>query len=382
MSEPQPDEKPCITKNFDTALKGLLRAMTDVYEQTAEKGTMGIVKTQTQPYWVVCTEKFHSLYLKVNKPESFIPMFKKFFDTYKKDIIDVIIEDGRVYDEWIKVKDVLPSPKNPEPASSDKKKRRTGKVSHMDGTISWSANATCSGIVLYYGEDPKFRAINIPISEAYIEACKHYDKSFKEKKEHSPLPATILLCLYACAYHVASKEDAELIQENLISLKEVVDSLVPEDNGEGNTLNPIKEIMKTFAKQTGMASALGGMGDGKMNEAFNTLFNPETTEKIGNVIKAVNEQMKDTKTDNIGDVLTKVGSVLTSPDIKQQISDTVDGIQKLQATIPTAENTPVANATGNSTQGNGSSEVKITGPPNTENTPDTVVSGGDPTEQE
>lgn len=332
----------CPTKSFDVAIKNLLRSMAETHEQSVEKGVMGFAQTgNSQPYWVICREKFHSLYLKCNKPSAFESVFRAFYKKYRDDLIEPIIEEGKVYDEWLKTEEILPGPVSditPKRAT----KKRSAKISHVDGTLSWTPNATCKGIVLYFDEkDPKFRAVSIPVSEAYVEACKQYAKLYKEKKIHSALPVTILFSLYACVYHVATEEDKEALQENLVSLKEVLQTLLPEgNNDEGSTLNPIKEMIKAFAKNSGMATVLGNMDDGKVNEAFSTLFSSETTEKIGSVIRTVNDKMKDTNTNDIGEVLTKVGSVLSSNEVKEQIKETVDLVQGINSSSAAAAKSP------------------------------------------
>ena len=317
---------------FDVAVKKLLRAMQEVHEATSNTGPMNF--TRAEPYWVICLGKFHAAYLKANNPDGFRPMFRKFYETHRESIKDQIIEDDKVYDDWIKTKVVIPS--SIKSTSKSGKSHRSRK--HSEDTASWNPHASCKGVVIYF--DPtndKLRAVSIPLSEAYLQACKYYAELSKDKGVCSALPATILYSFYAAMSQVCDPEDVEALTANVESLKDVVDSLTPESTGtEGSTLEPLKDMMKALAKNSGIPGMAQG-DDSQINSALGTLFSAETSDKISNVVRSVTEQISTKSGDNVGDVVSQIGQLLQNPTLTDMVKDTVESAQKLQDSIPTQQ---------------------------------------------
>lgn len=315
---------------FDVAVKKLLRTMQDVHEATDKTSPMNF--NRADPYWVICLGKFHAAYLKANNPDGFKPMFRQFYETHRNSIMEQIIEDNQVYDDWIKTKEVFPAPgKSIQKSGKNHRSRK-----HNDDTASWNPHASCKGLVIYFdSHNEKLRAVSIPLSEAYLQACKHYAELSKDKGVCSPFPATILYSFYAAMSAVCDPTDLEILTENVESLKDVVDSLTPESTGtEGSTLEPLKDMMKALAKSSGIPGMNAG-DDSQINSALGTLFSAETSDKISNVVRSVTEQISTKGGDNVGDVVSQIGQLLQNPTLTDMVKDTVDSAQRLQDSIPT-----------------------------------------------
>jgi hypothetical protein len=318
---------------FDVAVKKLLRAMQEVNDATSSPMNFA----RSEPYWVICLGKFHAAYLKANNPDGFKPMFRKFYETQRENFKEYIIEEGNVYDEWLKVKDTLPGPGKSKSSNRRSSKSNRARKSN-DDDCSWTPSATCKGHVVYFNTDnEKLRAVSIPLSEAYLHACKHYSDLSKEKGVCSPLPATILHSLYTAISYVRDPEDQDIFDENIANLRDIVESLTPEDSGtEGSTLDPLKGMMKALAKNSGFSS-VNGADESQINNVLGTLFNSETSNKITNVVKTVTEQISTTNSNNVSDVIGQIGSLLQNPTLSDMVKDTVESAQRLEGTIPTAE---------------------------------------------
>jgi hypothetical protein len=331
---------------FDVAVKKLLRAMQDVHEATTQTCPMNF--NRAEPYWVICLGKFHAAYLKANHPDGFRPMFRKFYDTHRENIKAQIIEDDQVYDDWIKTKVVVHN--SIKSTSKSGKNHRSRK--HTEDSSSWNPHVSCKGLVIYFDpNNDKLRAVSIPLSEAYLQACKYYAELSKDKGVCSPLPATILYSFYAAMSQVCDPQDLEALTANVESLKDVVDSLTPESTGtEGSTLEPLKDMMKALAKNSGIPGMNQG-DDSQINSALGTLFSAETSDKISNVVRSVTEQISTKSGDNVGDVVSQIGQLLQNPTLTDMVKDTVESAQRLQDSIPTQQNvsgTPVGVPTASS----------------------------------
>jgi uncharacterized protein YjgD (DUF1641 family) len=292
---------------------------------------------RSEPYWVICLGKFHAAYLKANSPDGFKPMFRTFYEAQRESFKEYIIEDKHVYDEWLKVKETLPGPGKAKSSNRRSSKSNRARKSN-DDDCSWTPSATCKGHVVYFNtENEKLRAVSIPLTEAYLQACKHYSELSKEKGVCSPLPATILYSLYTAISYVKDPEDQDVFDENISNLRDIVESLTPEDSGtEGSTLDPLKGMMKALAKNSGFSS-VNGADESQINNVLGSLFNSETSSKITNVVKTVTEQISTTNSNNVSDVIGQIGSLLQNPTLSDMVKDTVESAQRLENSIPTAE---------------------------------------------
>lgn len=258
---------------FDQSIRNLLKVITQIQNQS-ESGGIDFLKS-TKPYWHLCTEKFYAAYLKAKNPDGFKDMFFNFYSKNEdKFLDDVVDEDGDINDEWLKNKDVI---------TVDKHKKKSKKSSD---DLSFSLrNINCRGQVIYFDEtNEKIRNVCIPISEAYINACKIFSELAK-KEEYSPLPAQLLHNLFVViSFVVEDEDDKKSVEDNIKALKEVLEQLGEEDTSDdtGDTLTPLGGLMKNLMK--------------KFNLGKDGAIDMSTIEKsVGNLLNGENDMMSKAK---------------------------------------------------------------------------------------
>ena len=282
---------------LDSSIKNLIRVITQIQNHG---GGFDFSGKSSKPYWNLCLEKFHAAYLKAKNPDGFKDMFETFFTkNIEKFTSPVVDDEGDINDEWLKNKDIM-APKNA-------KKKKT-----IDEGAFSLRNISCRGEVIYFDEsNEKIRNVCIPISEAYLGACKIYATGAKNG-EYSPLPAQLLLALYTVMTEVCDDEYKEEMTSNVKSLKEVVEQLTngeEEDTTRGDTLNPLSSLISTFGKKFGMGDKMdltniektvGGLfNDDMVSKAkgiwseFNSKVNVGDSSDLGSIINNVSEVMKD-----------------------------------------------------------------------------------------
>lgn len=328
-------KRECPTDSFDVAFRTLCRTMTEIKSETATGGSFDL--HSKDPYWAICCGKIYSAYIQIDNPELFKPMFVAFYEKYRDELIQQISDEEGINDEWIKVREVLPHPGAVRSSKGSKSSRGSSKRAN-DG-LSWSSVQSVEGHVLYYSDNEKHRAVSLPFTKAYLVACAHFVKLRKEKEICSSLPAQLLFSFYSAIYHICDEEDKLDIKNNVTNLKEMVAVLTPEESSESGALDPLKNIMKMFAKQTG----LGGEGGdtSQMSNALTNIFTPEVSKKIGDVVTKVTDSIKKagetTGADgkpNIDGVIGAIGNVFQSNEVQGMLKETVGTIANLQNSIP------------------------------------------------
>jgi hypothetical protein len=275
----------------------------------------------SKPYWNLCCDKFHAAYAKARNAEGFRDMFYNFYDRKRLDFTREVVEDGEINDEWLKNKEVLPIPGS----STNRKKKRN------DDEFGFSLRSiSCRGEIVYFDEtNEKIRNVCVPISEAYLSACKIYAEGAKNG-EYSPLPAQLLYNLYNVILEVCDEEDQEVMASNVKSLKEIMDSLTSDDSveeGEGSTLNPIKGVMKK------LVDTLGGGGDASkllegdgINKMVSSLFSDDISSKIKNVWTNFTDKVKPDETSDIGTLISNVSDAMKDESLQNCIKETIASV--------------------------------------------------------
>lgn len=309
---------------LDVSIKGLLKVISQIENHGGFKG-MDFLKS-SKPYWNLCCDKFHAAYAKARNAEGFRDMFYNFYDKHRVKFTLDVVEDGEINDEWLKNKEVLPLP---NANSSGKKKKRT------DDEYGFSLRTiSCRGEIIYFDEsNDKIRNVCIPITEAYLAACKIYVDGAKQG-EYSPLPAQLLYHLYNVIGEVCDEEDQEIMASNVKSLKEIVDSLTVDDapsTGEGATLDPLRGVMKKLASTFGNSGGdMGKLLEGEgINKMVSSLFNDDVSNKIKNVWTTFTDKVKVEETSDIGTLISNVSEAMKDESIQNSIKDTI-------ATVATA----------------------------------------------
>jgi hypothetical protein len=317
--------------DFGTAVSGLLKTLKNTHEVTQNKSVLSFASSESN--WSICNGKFRTTFISVNKPDNFKPIFRTFYNEFRADLIVPILDDGAVCDDWLKDQKII---NMPWMKKSGKKSTRI----RSDDDFSWSTETNLKGVVIYFDKsDEKMKRIAIPLTEAYCCAVKHFKKeSTKKEAVYISLPASILFHLYACVYHVAKKDDKEAIKANMISMKEIVDSLTPEGSNdkEGSTLNPMKDLVRGLAKTMG-----GGVDSEKISGMLTSMFSEEASKKMSEIVKNVSEKVgnisgKDGNTD-ITAMMSSVGKILMEPTAQDLLRSTIEEAGKLNDSIPTAE---------------------------------------------
>jgi hypothetical protein len=300
-------------EQFDASVKNLLKVIGQI-QNAASGGGLDFMKTSSKPYWHLCVEKFHAAYLKAKNPEGFTDMFSSFFEKHEdKFTSDVIDEDGDINDEWLKNKEVL--------TKSSKKKK--------SDDLSFSLrNINCRGEVIYFDEsNEKIRNVSIPISEAYLAACKIYSDGAKNG-EYSPLPAQLLMSLFSVMQEVCDDEHKKKLKSNVKALKEVVDQLTngEEDNKTtGATLEPIGNLMNTFAKKFGLGGK-DGFDMSNIEKTVGSIFSDDVTGKVKDVWNSFNEKVNVKDGADLGSIISNVSEVMKDGSIQAKLSEAVSTV--------------------------------------------------------
>lgn len=303
---------------LDSSIKGLLKVITSIGNH-GKIGSMDFLKT-SKPYWNLCCDKFHAAYVKARNPEGFRDMFYNFYDKNRDRFVEDVVSDGEINDEWLKNKEVLPV----HGSSGSKKKKTTDEFGFSLKSIA------CRGEIIYFDEtNEKIRNVSIPITEAYLAACKIYVDGAKNG-EYSPLPAQLLYFLYQIVYHVCDTDDQDTMKLNVASLKEIVDSLTSEDgpdSGEGATLEPIKGMMKTLANKFGMGGDASKFleGDG-IQKAISGIFSEEVTDKMKNMWSTFQEKVKIDESKDIGALISNIGEAIKDPSLQSTLQEGITSI--------------------------------------------------------
>jgi hypothetical protein len=320
MSEEAPviEKKDVVeSSTLDSAIKGLLKVISSI----SNNGKLGIDFMKTsKPYWNLCCDKFHAAYIKARNPEGFRDMFYNFYDSHREKFVEDVVSDGEINDEWLKNKEVLPIPGS----SSGKKKKTSDEFGFSLKSIS------CRGEIIYFdASNEKIRNVSIPITEAYLAACKIYVDGSKNG-EYSPLPAQLLYNLFLIIYHVCDTEDQEGMKTNCLSLKEIVDSLTSEDevnDGTGSTLEPIKGMMKTLADKFGLSGDASKLmeGDG-IQKAISGIFSDEVTGKMKNMWSTFQDKVKIDESKDIGSLINNIGEAIKDPSLQSTLQEGISTI--------------------------------------------------------
>jgi hypothetical protein len=303
---------------LDSSIKGLLKVITSI-GNNGKIGSMDFLKT-SKPYWNLCCDKFHAAYVKARNPEGFRDMFYNFYDKNRERFIEDVVSDGEINDEWLKNKEVLPV----RGSAGSKKKKSADEFGFSLKSIA------CRGEIIYFDEsNEKIRNVSIPITEAYLAACKIYVDGAKTG-EYSPLPAQLLYNLYQIMYHVCDTDDQDTMRSNVSSLKEIVDSLTSEDGAdsdEGATLEPIKGMMKTLANKFGMGGDASKFleGDG-IQKAISGIFSEEVTGKMKNMWSTFQDKVKIDESKDIGALISNIGEAIKDPSLQSTLQEGITSI--------------------------------------------------------
>jgi hypothetical protein len=302
---------------LDSSIRGLLKVITSIVNN-GKMGSIDFLKS-SKPYWNLCCDKFHAAYVKARNPEGFRDMFYNFYDKNRDMFTNDVVSDGEINDEWLKNKEVLPLP-----GTSSKSKKKTA-----DEFGCSLKSISCRGEIIYFDEtNEKIRNVSIPITEAYLASCKIYVDGAKTG-EYSPLPAQLLYNLYQIGYHVCDTEDQAALQANVVSLKEIVDSLSSEDDasGEGSTLEPIKGMMKTLASKFGLNGDPSKLmeGDG-IQKAISGFFSDEVTGKMKGMWNAFQDKVKIDDTKDISSLISNIGEAIKDPSLQSTIQEGITTI--------------------------------------------------------
>jgi hypothetical protein len=306
------------SSSLDSSIKSLLKVISAI-SNNGKIGSMDFMKT-SKPYWNLCCDKFHAAYIKARNPEGFRDMFYSFFDSRRDQFTEDVVSDGEINDEWLKNKEVLPLPGG----GAGKKKKSADEFGFSLKSIS------CRGEIIYFdASNEKIRNVCVPITEAYLAACKIYVDGSKNG-EYSPLPAQLLFNLFLIMYHVCDTEDQETMKANCLSLKDIVDSLTSEDDindGTGSTLEPIKGMMKTLADKFGLSGEASKLmeGDG-IQKAISGIFSEEVTGKMKNMWSTFQDKVKIDETKDIGALISSIGEAIKDPSLQSTLQEGISSI--------------------------------------------------------
>jgi hypothetical protein len=294
---------------LDTSIKALLRVISQI--QSRSSGNVDFMKS-SKPYWHLCIEKFHAAYIKAKNPDGFQDMFNTFFEKHlSKFTEEVIDEDGDINDEWLKNKEVQ-TPKG-------NKKKKT-----IDESSFSLRNINCRGEVIYFDEsNEKVRNVSIPISEAYLAACKIYADGAK-RGEYSPLPAQLLTALFSVMLEVCDKEYEKEVRKNVKSLKEIVEQLTngEEENtsGTGSTLDPISGLLNQVKKKLNLGDNLDLSSLEKITSG---LFDSDVTNKVKGIWDTFNEKVNLKEGADLSTIISNVSDAMKDGELQERLKGTI-----------------------------------------------------------
>ena len=296
--------------SLDSCIRGLLKVISQI-QNVSSMGGMDFMKS-SKPYWHICIEKFHAAYIKAKNPEGFRDMFASYFtknlDKFKDDVID---DDGDINDEWLKNKDILVSKAN--------KKKKT-----IDESSFSLRNINCRGEVIYFDEsNEKIKNVSIPVSEAYLAACKIYSDGAKNG-EYSPLPAQLLVALFTLMSEVCDEKYKKQMEDNVKSLKDVVDQLTngeETNNGMGSTLNGISGLLEQAKKKLGID--LNNLDTNNIEKTVSGLFNDDITNKAKSIWDKFNSKVNAADAKDIGSIISSVSDAMKDGELQAELQSTL-----------------------------------------------------------
>lgn len=294
---------------LDTSIRGLLKVISQIQNVSSVKNG-NFLGNGSKPYWHICVEKFHAAYIKAKNPDGFRDMFKNFFEKHKDKFVEEIIDtDGDINDEWLKNKEVL--------STSTKKKK-----SSDEGVFSLK-NINCRGEVIYFDEsNEKIKNVSIPISEAYLCACKIYSDGAK-RGEYSPLPAQLLVALFTLIAEVCPEKHKEKVEVNVKELKDVVEQLTNGDDATttGSTLDGIGSILKKA--QQSLNLNLGDINTSNIEEKVSTLLDPTITGKFKTMWDRFNQKVNLKEGADLGSIIANVSDAMKDKDLQSELQNTI-----------------------------------------------------------
>ena len=237
-------------------------------------------------------------------------MFLSFFDKHRDKFTKPVIDDeGDINDEWLKNKDIL--------STSSKKKK-----SSDDNSFSLR-NINCRGEIIYFDEtNEKIKNVSIPISEAYLSACKIYSDGAK-RGEYSPLPAQLLVSLFTLMNEVCPEKHKDNVSNNVKELKDVVDQLT---NGEdtsttGSTLDGLGSILKKA--QQSLNLNLGDINASNIEEKVSSILDPNITGKFKTMWDRFNEKVNLKDGADLGSIISNVSDAMKDKDLQSELQTTI-----------------------------------------------------------
>jgi hypothetical protein len=296
--------------SLDSGIRNLLKVISQI-QNVSSIGGMDFMKS-SKPYWHICTEKFHAAYIKAKNPEGFRDMFLSFFEkNLKKFSDDVIDDDGDINDEWLKNKDILTTKMN--------KKKKT-----IDESSFSLRNINCRGEVIYFDEtNEKIKNVSIPISEAYLSACKIYSDGAK-RGEYSPLPAQLLVALFTLMSEVCDEQYKEQMEKNVKALKDVVEQLTngeDTNNGMGSTLNGIGGLLEQAKKKLGLD--LNNLDSGNIEKTVSGLFSDDITSKAKSIWDKFNSKVNASDAKDISSIISSVSDAMKDGELQAELQSTL-----------------------------------------------------------
>ena len=294
---------------LDSSIRGLLKVISQIQNVSSTKNG-NFLGNGSKPYWTICVEKFHAAYIKAKNPEGFQDMFANFFGKHRDKFTSPVIDDeGDINDEWLKNKDIL---------SACTKKKKSGD----DNSFSLR-NINCRGEVIYFDEtNEKIKNVSIPISEAYLSACKIYSDGAK-RGEYSPLPAQLLVSLFTLMSEVCPPKHKESVENNIKELKDVVEQLTNGDDTSttGSTLDGLGSILKKA--QQSLNLNLGDINASNIEEKVSSIMDPAITGKFKTMWDRFNEKVNLKDGADIGSIITNVSEAMKDKDLQNELQTTI-----------------------------------------------------------
>jgi hypothetical protein len=295
--------------SLDTNIRGLLKVISQIQNVSSAKNG-SFMGGSSKPYWHICVEKFHAAYIKAKNPEGFHGMFHNFFAKHREKFVKSVIDgDGDINDEWLKNKEIL--------SVTSKKKK-----SSDEGVFSLK-NINCRGEVIYFDEtNEKIKNVSIPISEAYLTACKIYSDGAK-RGEYSPLPAQLLVALFALMSEVCDDKYKDSVTDNVKELKDVVDQLTngEEETTTGSTLDGLGSILKKAQESFNLN--LGDINASNIEEKVSSILDPNITGKFKTMWNRFNEKVNLQQGADLGSIISSVSDVMKDKDLQNELQNTI-----------------------------------------------------------
>ena len=296
-------------ESLDTSIRSLLKVIAQIQNVSSAKNG-NFLGNGSKPYWHICVEKFHAAYIKAKNPDGFRDMFSSFFEKHRDMFIEEVInEEGDINDEWLKNKEIL--------STSSKKKK-----SNDEGVFSLK-NINCRGEVIYFDEtNEKIKNVSIPISEAYLAACKIYSDGAK-RGEYSPLPAQLLVAFFTLIAEVCPDKYKSKVEKNVKELKDVVEQLTngDEQTTTGSTLDGIGSILKKA--QESLNLNLGDINTSNIEEKVSTLLDPNITGKFKTMWDRFNQKVNLKEGADLGSIISNVSDAMKDKDLQSELQNTI-----------------------------------------------------------